>query len=83
MTRPRVEIKPVIDAVGLLDELYPGVPADAWEPYRERYPDLFAATKWRVPVICLRLRAEDRTILVDTGIGPPGLWDWDAEWRAA
>lgn len=79
-----LEVEAITDAVGLLGELgelYPGVPAEVWEPYRERYPDLFAGTNWRLPVICFLLRAEDRTILVDTGVGPPGLWDWEAEWE--
>ena len=77
-----VEVEAVVDAVGLLgryDELFPEVPADAWAPYRERYPELFAGDSWRLPCACFVLRAGGRTVLVDTGVGPPGLWDWEPE----
>jgi glyoxylase-like metal-dependent hydrolase (beta-lactamase superfamily II) len=77
-----IEVVPVPDAVGELGELaelYPRVPAEAWEPYRSRYPDLFAGTRWRLPVTCYLLRSHGTTVLVDSGVGPPGLWDWIAE----
>ena len=77
-----IELTSIPDAVGLLgelEELYPGVPAEAWEPYRRLYPDLFAGSQWRLPVSCYVVRAGGTTILVDTGVGPPGLWDWQAE----
>ena len=70
------------DAVGLLAELgdaYPGVPAEAWEPYRGLYPELFSGDSWRVPCNCFLVRSGELIILVDTGVGPPGLWDWTAE----
>ena len=77
-----VEVTPVLDAVGLIgpyDVLYPDVPADAWEPYRERYPELFAGDKWRLPCASFLLRSGGTTVLVDTGVGPPGLWGWEPE----
>jgi len=77
-----VDLTPVLDAVGLLGpyaELYPDVPPAAWEPYRERYPELFSGGDWRLPCTCFFLRARGTTVLVDTGVGPPGLWDWQAE----
>jgi glyoxylase-like metal-dependent hydrolase (beta-lactamase superfamily II) len=72
----------VPDAVGLLaeyEEAYPDVPAEAWEPYRALYPDLFAAASWRLPCRSFLVRSGGVTVLVDTGVGPPGLWDWTAE----
>jgi glyoxylase-like metal-dependent hydrolase (beta-lactamase superfamily II) len=77
-----VELEWLLDAVGELDELselYPDVTAENWEPYRERYPELFADTRWRLPCACFLLRSAGTTVLVDTGVGPPGLWDWTAE----
>jgi glyoxylase-like metal-dependent hydrolase (beta-lactamase superfamily II) len=78
-----IELVPLADAVGRLgelEELYPDVPPEAWQPYRELYPELFAGTKWRLPVTCYLVRSAGTTILVDTGVGPEGLWgDWEAE----
>jgi glyoxylase-like metal-dependent hydrolase (beta-lactamase superfamily II) len=77
-----VELVPVLDAVGLLAEYadaYPQVPAEAWEPYRALYPELFAGESWRLPCTSYIVRSGDVTVLVDTGVGPPGLWDWTAE----
>jgi hypothetical protein len=76
------ELEPLTDAVGVLGELgelYPGVDPDAWKPYRELYPDLFAGDAWRLPCTCYLVRAGGRTVLVDTGVGPPGLWDREPE----
>jgi glyoxylase-like metal-dependent hydrolase (beta-lactamase superfamily II) len=77
-----IDLQPVADAVGLLgdyEELYPDVRRDAWGPYRELYPELFADDGWRLPCNCFLVRSADLTILVDTGVGPRGLWDWTAE----
>lgn len=77
-----VEILPALDAVGILCELseaYPDVPWEEWAPYADHYPELFAGTAWRLPVTCYVVRSESTTLLVDTGVGPPGLWDWTAE----
>ena len=77
-----IELLAVPDAVGLLAEYgdaYPEVPAEDWEPYRTLYPELFAGESWRLPCNCFLVRTGATTILVDTGVGPPGLWDWTAE----
>jgi glyoxylase-like metal-dependent hydrolase (beta-lactamase superfamily II) len=77
-----VELDAIVDAWGELgefDALYPDVPGEAWEPYRELYPDLFAGSRWRLPCTCYLIRAEGMTVLFDTGVGPPGLWGWIAE----
>jgi glyoxylase-like metal-dependent hydrolase (beta-lactamase superfamily II) len=76
----------VPDAVGLLAELsevYPEVPEADWEPYRALYPELFRGPSWRLPCNAYLVRSGDTTILVDTGVGPPGLWDWTAEEEGA
>jgi len=77
-----IELSPVPDAVGLFAEygdVYPDIPAEAWEPYRQLYPELFAGEMWRVPCKCFLVRSEGVTILVDTGVGPSGLGEWRAE----
>jgi glyoxylase-like metal-dependent hydrolase (beta-lactamase superfamily II) len=77
-----IELHGVLDAVGLLgdyEELYPDVPSESWEPYRTLYPELFAGETWRPLCTCFLVRSAGTTILVDTGTGPPGLWDWTAE----
>ncbi|MBA3333435.1 MAG: MBL fold metallo-hydrolase, partial [Actinobacteria bacterium] len=77
-----IELHAVSDAVGLLAEYadaYPNVSNEAWEPYHALYPDLVAGDSWRVPCKCFLVRSGGVTVLVDTGVGPPGLWDWTAE----
>jgi glyoxylase-like metal-dependent hydrolase (beta-lactamase superfamily II) len=77
-----IELDPVLDGVGILgelDELYPEVAPEDWEPYRKLYPELFADGGWRVQCACYLIRSGDTNALVDTGVGPPGLWDWTAE----
>jgi glyoxylase-like metal-dependent hydrolase (beta-lactamase superfamily II) len=77
------EIVSILDAVGRLGDLadlYPAVPERAWEPYRELYPSLFDGPEWPLPCRCFLLRSEEATVLVDTGVGPAGLWtEWTAE----
>ena len=58
--------------IGQLAEVYPGVPAEAWDPYRDLYPDLFDGSRWRPPFGCFLLRSERDTVLIDAGVGPPG-----------
>src|SRR3954454_7927907 len=63
----------VVDYPWPLAELFPGVPDEAWDPFRERFPQAFAApTVWRSSYRCYLLRAQGRTILVDTGMGAAG-----------
>ncbi len=79
-----VELAALPDALGLLgelDDLYPDTPAQAWAPYRALYPELFAGTKWRLPVTCYLLRTPAHTVVVDAGVGRPGVWDWEAVWE--
>jgi glyoxylase-like metal-dependent hydrolase (beta-lactamase superfamily II) len=73
-----IEVVPIPDAVGVfgeLVELYEGTSAEDWEPYRALYPELFAGSRWRIPVPVYLLRSGGRTLLVDTGAGPAGLWE--------
>lgn len=58
------------DPFPLLSQLFPTVPAEAWEPYRERYPAVFGGPDiFRTHWGCYLLRSQGRTILVDTGGG--------------
>jgi glyoxylase-like metal-dependent hydrolase (beta-lactamase superfamily II) len=77
-----IELAPVPDAMALLgeySELYPEVPGASWEPFRTLYPDLFSGTTWRLPCTCFLVRSAGTTVLVDTGLGPPGLTGWELE----
>ena len=78
-----MEVVPLLDAVGTLAELdqaYPDVPAEEWAPYRELYPELFAGSRWRLPVKVHVIRAGGTTVLVDAGVGPPGSFSmWAGE----
>jgi glyoxylase-like metal-dependent hydrolase (beta-lactamase superfamily II) len=66
-----LEIVPLVDAIGVvpLDEFYPGVPDEAWEPYRRLYPDVFAGPGWRLRCLSYLIRVGGQTVLVDTGLG--------------
>jgi glyoxylase-like metal-dependent hydrolase (beta-lactamase superfamily II) len=73
-----VEVSHLYDLVAdfpmTLDQLFPTVPAAAWEPYRREYPSLFGpGNTWGYHVGCYVIRAGGRTLLVDTGVGPSGL----------
>jgi glyoxylase-like metal-dependent hydrolase (beta-lactamase superfamily II) len=57
--------------LGSLAELFPGVPGEAWGPYRNLYPELFDGEDWRLPFGCFLLGSERHTLLVDAGVGPP------------
>jgi glyoxylase-like metal-dependent hydrolase (beta-lactamase superfamily II) len=60
-----------VDLSITLDQVFPGVTADAWGPYRARYPGVFGGPNvWHVDFGCYLVRSRRRTILVDTGIGP-------------
>jgi len=77
-----VRLTQLLDAVGLLgacNDLYPDVPIERWDPYRTTYPELFSGDMWRLPVACTLLEANGRTLLVDAGVGQPGVWGWDGE----
>lgn len=55
-----------------LDQCFAAVPVEAWEPYRQRYPEVFGAIPltWKLEFGCYVLRTPSRTVLVDTGNGP-------------
>ena len=64
-----IEIVPLPDAVGILgdlDELFAGVPADEWEPYRALYPGLFDGSGLRLPITVHAFRHAGKTLLLDT-----------------
>jgi len=72
-----IEIVPLLDCVGVLGELadlYEGAPADEWDPYRVVYPELFDGSGWRLPVAVHLIRSGGLTLVLDTGVGPAGLW---------
>ena len=77
-----VELLPLVDAVGELGELAELFPDSSdWAPYRELYPDIFVESRWRIPCTSYLVRSADNTVLVDTGVGPAGLWGWNAEFE--
>ena len=69
-----VEVVALTDVEGpffRLDQLFPGVPLEDWEPYFARYPWAFAnESTFRGRIGGYLVKARDRNILVDTGIGP-------------
>jgi glyoxylase-like metal-dependent hydrolase (beta-lactamase superfamily II) len=72
-----VQITALCDVVGdfpvALGLAFPGVERAAWEPYRRRYPEAFGGTdRWRLRDWCFVVRARDRVVLVDTGVGEAG-----------
>ena len=53
-----------------LSDLFPNIPAEAWAPYRQRYPESFSGPdKCHIHFGGYLLRSQGRTILVDTGLG--------------
>jgi glyoxylase-like metal-dependent hydrolase (beta-lactamase superfamily II) len=77
ITVGRVEITALTDMEGAffrLDQIFPGVMEDQWEPYRHRYPWAFADRgTLRGRVGSYVLRSPEGTILVDTGVGPQAM----------
>jgi glyoxylase-like metal-dependent hydrolase (beta-lactamase superfamily II) len=70
----RVEITALTDMEGAffgLDQVFPGVTQDQWEPHLRRYPWAFADDDTlRGRVGSYLLRSVEGTVLVDTGVGP-------------
>ena len=67
-----VEILALLDGDSTLpiSRPFPHVPADAWPPFRQRYPETFIGTdRIRAVFMCYLLRSQGRTILFDTGLG--------------
>ncbi len=52
-----------------LSDVFPEVPAEAWVPYRERYPTGFRGEHLLAHFECYLIRSQGQTILVDTGLG--------------
>ena len=53
-----------------LTMIFPAVPAEAWAPYQEQYPEGFSGPEnLRIHFECYLLRSPGNTILVDTGAG--------------
>lgn len=49
---------------------FPDVPAEAWTPYQQKYPEGFnGADNLRVHFECYLIRSSGQTLLVDTGAG--------------
>jgi glyoxylase-like metal-dependent hydrolase (beta-lactamase superfamily II) len=70
-----IELVPLLDGdetlTDPLEDAFPGVPAGAWEQVKRDHPDLVGAGgAWRIRIRCTLVRTPDRTILVDTGVGP-------------
>ncbi len=77
-----VELVPLVDAVGELGELAELFPDTSdWAPYRELYPGIFAESRWRIACTSYLFRSGGETVLVDTGVGPAGLWGWGPEFE--
>ena len=77
-----VELVPLVAAVGVLgelDELFPET--SDWDAERERHPELFAGSQWRIPCTSYLISSGGTTVLVDTGVGPAGLWGWNPDWE--
>ena len=77
ITVGRVDITALTDMEGAffrLDQIFPGVMEDQWEPYRHRYPWAFADRETlRGRVGSYVLRSPEGTVLVDTGVGPQAM----------
>src|SRR5215213_9654044 len=54
-----------------LDQIFPGVAQDQWEPYVHRYPWAFVDRETLLGGVgSYVLRSPEGTVLVDTGVGP-------------
>jgi glyoxylase-like metal-dependent hydrolase (beta-lactamase superfamily II) len=73
----RVEITALTDMEGAffgLDQIFPGVAQDQWEPYIHRYPWAFAdGGMLQGRVGSYLLRSPKGMVLVDTGVGPQAM----------
>ena len=74
ITVGNVEITAVHDNEGALplSMVFPGVDAELWVPYQEKYPECFKGDNNEIFAAhfdCYVIRSEGRTILVDTGVG--------------
>ena len=77
LTVGTVEVTAVCDVTAdfpaPLDRAFPQVEAQAWAPWRRHHPEAFGGPgRWRLRDWCFVVRARDRVVLVDTGVGGPG-----------
>jgi len=77
ITVGRVEITSLTDVEGAffrLDQIFPGVTSEQWEPYIQRYPWAFADGETLLGRVgSYLLHSPNRTVLVDTGVGPQAM----------
>jgi glyoxylase-like metal-dependent hydrolase (beta-lactamase superfamily II) len=78
LTVGTVQVTAVCDVTGdfpaPLERAFPGVEAAAWGPWRRHHPEAFSGEdRWRLRDWCFVVRARDRVVLVDTGVGGPGV----------
>ncbi|HEV2824041.1 MAG TPA: MBL fold metallo-hydrolase, partial [Actinomycetota bacterium] len=78
LTVGTVQVTAVCDVTGdfpaPLERAFPGVEAAAWEPWRRHHPEAFSGEdRWRLRDWCFVVRGQDRVVLVDTGVGGPGV----------
>jgi glyoxylase-like metal-dependent hydrolase (beta-lactamase superfamily II) len=57
-----------------IDMLYPDMPGDIWDQYRDRFPEAFGGDGFMINLGSFVIKSGDRTILVDTGVGQYSLW---------
>jgi hypothetical protein len=77
LTVGSVQVTAVCDVTGdfpaPLKQAFPQVEEAAWAPWRHRHPGAFGGPgRWRLRDWCFVVRARDRVVLVDTGVGGPG-----------
>jgi Metallo-beta-lactamase superfamily len=77
LTVGAVQVTRVCDVSGdfpaPLERAFPLVAPAAWAPWRRRHPEAFGGTdRWRLRDWCFVVRARDRVVLVDTGVGEAG-----------
>jgi len=53
-----------------LADMWSRVPLEAWDQFRDRYPDTFEGNQLRLEIGCYLVRSQGRVILIDTGYGP-------------
>jgi glyoxylase-like metal-dependent hydrolase (beta-lactamase superfamily II) len=64
----------LVDAEGSFvtyDEAFPELTGDEFDAARREFPELFAGRQWQLPFRAFVLQRQGRTVLVDTGVGPP------------
>jgi len=79
-----VEIVPLLDIEFSFpfSNVFPDVPASAWEPYERLYPKATQKGNYLTNASVYALRAGGQTVIVDAGIGPGAGGKLDADLRA-